>query len=87
MFLIAGFTEQCWAMSPVSPVWIFVWSIVTVALNMWSIVEGVHRHTLHLAASHHCCAGALWVCCSFEDEVTSIVSPVPFSFQLILIYV
>ena len=48
--------------------------------------RGVHRHTLHLAASHHCCcAGALWVCCSFEDEVTSIVSPVPFSFQLILI--
>ena len=39
--------------------------------------RGVHRHTLHLTASHHCCAGALWVCCSFEDEVTSIVSPVP----------
>ena len=39
--------------------------------------RGVHRHTLHLAASHHCCTGALWVCCSFEDEVTSIVSPVP----------
>ena len=35
--------------------------------------RGVLCHTLHLAASHHCCASALWVCCSFEDEVTSIV--------------